>query len=79
MTIGSILPKAFEPIRTQFRVSHRVRDVLVPEVLLDRARVLAVAGELEPARMPQHVRMDRCSGSHLKPAGLAFSAGSSSD
>ena len=59
MTIGSILPKAFEPIRTQFRVAHRVRDVLVPEVLLDRPRVLALTGELKPAGMAQHVRMDR--------------------
>ena len=59
MTIGSILPKALEPIRTQFRVSHRVRDVLVPEVLLDRPGVLALARELEAAGMAQHVRMDR--------------------
>jgi hypothetical protein len=31
----------------------------VPEVLLDRARVLALAGKLETTRMPQHVWMDR--------------------
>ncbi len=58
MTFGSILPKALEPVRAQFRIAHRVRDVLVPQVLLDRARVLTLAGELEPTGMPQHVRMD---------------------
>ncbi len=35
-----------------------MRDVLVPEVLLDRPRILALAGELETAGMPQHVRVD---------------------
>ncbi len=30
-------------------MAHRVRDVLVPEVLLGRARVLAVAGEFKYA------------------------------
>jgi hypothetical protein len=54
-----ILPKALEPIRTQLGIAHRVRDVFVSEVLLDRARVLALAGELESTGMPEHVRMDR--------------------
>ena len=34
-------------------------DVFVPQVVLDGASVLTVVGELEPGRMPQHVRMDR--------------------
>jgi len=39
-----ITPKILESLRTQFRIAHRVRDVLVPKVLLNRARVLALAG-----------------------------------
>jgi len=54
-----IFPKALEPIRAELRVAHRVRDIPMPEVLLNRSRVLALTRELEPARVPQHVRMDR--------------------
>jgi hypothetical protein len=34
-----------------------VHDVAVPEVVLRRARIDAVVGELEAAGMAQHVRM----------------------
>jgi hypothetical protein len=34
-------------------------DVLVPEVVLQGARVVAVVGELEPTGMAKHVRVDR--------------------
>ena len=40
-----ILPKPLEPLRTQFRIAHRVRNVSVPEVVLNGPRVLAVIGE----------------------------------
>ena len=33
--------------------------VLVPEVVLQGARVVAIIGELEPAGMAKHVRVDR--------------------
>jgi hypothetical protein len=36
-----------------------VLDVLVPEVMLQGPRVVAIVGELEPAGMAQHVRVDR--------------------
>src|SRR5262249_61207915 len=32
--------------------------VLVPEVMLQRPRVVAIVGELEPTSMAQHVRVD---------------------
>ena len=32
---SSILPKRFEPLRRQLGVAHRVRDVPVPQVLLN--------------------------------------------
>ena len=34
-------------------------NVLVPEVVLQGARVVAIIGELEPAGMAKHVRVDR--------------------
>jgi hypothetical protein len=36
-----------------------VLDVLVPEVVLQSPRVVAVVGELEPTGMANHVRVDR--------------------
>jgi hypothetical protein len=35
-----------------------VLDVLVPEVVLQGPRVVAIVGELEPAGMAQHVGVD---------------------
>jgi hypothetical protein len=35
------------PRRRKFGVSNRVLDVLMPEVVLQRSRVVAVIGELE--------------------------------
>ena len=34
-------------------------NVLVPEVVLQGSRVVAIVGELEPTGMAQHVRVDR--------------------
>ena len=34
-------------------------NVLVPEVVLQGPRVVAIIGELEPAGMAEHVRVDR--------------------
>jgi hypothetical protein len=35
-----------------------VLDILVPEVVLQSARVVSVVGKLEAAGVPKHVRMD---------------------
>jgi hypothetical protein len=51
--------KILEPLRTQLGVAHRVRDIPVPEVLLDRARVVTLVRELVAGGVAQHVRMDR--------------------
>src|SRR5262249_28786437 len=42
-------PKVLEPVGRHFGVSDRVLDVLVPEVVLQRPRVVAIVGELETA------------------------------
>jgi hypothetical protein len=42
----SILPKSLEPVGRHFRVAHRVRDVLVSQVMLQRAGVVASLASL---------------------------------
>jgi hypothetical protein len=55
----SILPKSLESLRAEFRIAHSVRDVPMPEILLDRASVMAFVGQLVASGVPEHVRMDR--------------------
>ena len=66
----SILPKILKPVRGQIRVPRRVLDVAMPEVLLNRSRVVAVVGQFVAGRTAEHVRMNR----ELK-AGLACGPG----
>src|SRR5262245_56548872 len=54
-----IPPKVFEPVGCHFGVPDRVLDVLVAKVVLQGPRVVAIVGELEPAGMAKHVRVDR--------------------
>ena len=56
---SSSSPKVPEPIGRHFGVSDRVLDVLVPKVVLQGPRVVAIIGQLEPAGMAEHVRVDR--------------------
>jgi hypothetical protein len=51
-------PKAFEPRWRQLGVAHRVLDVLVPEIGLQRPRVVALIGQRITAGVPQHMRVD---------------------
>src|SRR5215831_14669840 len=55
---SSVPPKVFEPVGRHFGVPDRVLNVLVPEVVLQGPRVVAIVGELEPAGMAKHVRVD---------------------
>src|SRR5262245_27163164 len=56
---SSVLPKVLEAIRRHFGVPDRVLDVLVPEVVLQGPRVVAIIGQLEPTGMAKHMRVDR--------------------
>src|SRR5262245_9214862 len=56
---SSVPPKILEPVGRHFRVSDGVLNVLVPEVVLQGARVVAIVGKLEPAGVAKHVRVDR--------------------
>jgi hypothetical protein len=52
-------PKILEPVGRHVGVPDRVLNVLVPEVVLQGPRVVAIVGELEPTGMAKHVRVDR--------------------
>src|SRR5262249_42291600 len=56
---SSVPPKILESVGRHFGVPDRVLDVLVSKVVLQCARIVAVVGELEPAGMAKHVRVDR--------------------
>ena len=56
---SSVPPKVLEPVRRHFGVPDRVLNVLVPEVVLERSRVVAIVGEFEPTGMAKHVWVDR--------------------
>src|SRR5262245_39043924 len=56
---SSVPPKVLEPVGRHFGVSDRVLDVLVPEVMLQGPRVVAIVSELEPTGMAKHVGVDR--------------------
>src|SRR3954454_643233 len=76
-TYASIFPEGFEALGGELGVAHRVLNVLVPEIMLQGSRVLAVVGQLIAARVPQHVwvyRERKCcglprAGQHLAKAG----------
>jgi hypothetical protein len=53
----SIPPEVLEPIRRQLGVAHRVLDVLVAKVCLQRPGVVAGICEGEAAGVPKHVGM----------------------
>ena len=48
---------AAEPVGGKLGISHRVLDALVPEVVLQRARVVTVVCQFETAGMAEHVRV----------------------
>ena len=56
---SSVPPKVLESVGRHFGVSDGVLNVLVPEVMLQRPRVVAIIGELKTTGMAQHVRVDR--------------------
>src|SRR5215510_6621454 len=56
---SSVSPKVLEPVRRHVGVPDRVLDVLVPEVVLQGPRVMAIVRELEPTGMAKLVRVDR--------------------
>ena len=56
---SSVPPKILESVGRHVGVSNGVLDVLVPEVVLQGPRVVAIVSQLEPAGMAQHVGVHR--------------------
>ena len=52
-------PEVLEPARRQLGVSHRVLDVAVAEVSLQRPGIVALVGQRKATGVAQHVRMSR--------------------
>jgi hypothetical protein len=52
-------PKILEPVGRHFGVPDGVLNVLVPEVVLQGSRIVAIVGELEAAGVAEHVRVNR--------------------
>ena len=51
-------PKVLEPIDGQLGIADGVLDVLMTEIMLERASIVAIVGELVAAGVPEHVRVD---------------------
>src|SRR5262245_17300986 len=56
---SSVPPKVLEAVGRHGGVPDGVLNVLVPEVVLQGPRVVAIVGELEATGMAKHVRVDR--------------------
>jgi hypothetical protein len=54
----SVPPKILEAVGCHVGVPDRVLNVLVPEVVLQGPRVVAIVGELKPTGMAKHVWVD---------------------
>jgi len=55
---SSVPPKVLESVGRHVGVPDGVLNVLVPKVMLQGPRVVTIIGQLEPARMAKHVRVD---------------------
>jgi hypothetical protein len=53
-----VTKEILESLRSKFRISNRVHDVLVPHVALNAARVLTVVSAFKSAGVAQHMGMD---------------------
>src|SRR6516162_492489 len=66
---SSASPKVLETVGRHLGVPDGVLDVLVAEIVLQGPRVVAIVGELEPAGMAKHVRVDSEMASWRLPRG----------
>ena len=57
-TFVLVLPEISKPLGRKFAISNRMLDVLVAEIVLQRASIHTLIGQLKSGRMPQHVGMD---------------------
>ena len=58
MTAAFLAPEILKPRRTQFRVPHRVLNVFVAQVGLQRPSVVSPVSQCVAAGVPKHVRVN---------------------
>jgi len=63
-------PKVLEPCRRRLGVAHRMLDVAVTEIRLERPRIMPSVGQCVSASMPQHVRVSLKAKPSLDPGPL---------
>ena len=54
-----VIPEAIETIRSQFRVTHCVLNILMTHIVLNSPGVVSLVGQLVSATMPEHVGVNR--------------------
>jgi hypothetical protein len=54
--LARLSPEVLEPIQRQLGVAHRVLNVAVAQIGLERPRVVPAVGEGEPSGVPQHMQ-----------------------
>ena len=67
---NSIAKKFPEPLRRQGRIARRILNIAMPEIGLNRARVVSVIGELVAAGRPSPRRSSRPDWARKPPVGL---------
>jgi hypothetical protein len=51
-------PEILKPIHGQFGIADGMLDVFMTDIVLQRASIVAIVGELVSAGVPEHVRVD---------------------
>src|SRR6478672_3826007 len=57
-TVNSVAPEIPERLGGKRRVADCMPDVLMAQIILDRARIMPITGELVAGAVPQHVGMN---------------------
>ena len=55
---GLVPPEGLKPVGCELRIPHRVLNVSMAEVVLNRPGVVSLVGELEATGVAQHVRVN---------------------
>jgi hypothetical protein len=55
----SVVPETVESVRCQLSIANGVLDVSMTQIMLNRTGIHALVRQVKPARMTQHMGMDR--------------------
>jgi hypothetical protein len=59
VSAGALSPEILEPIGRHLGVAGGMHDALMAEIMLKRPGIMPIVGELVPAGVPEHVRVNR--------------------